>query len=280
MSYLTQAKRIQRVVRPIGEMLSDAWQERRALFEAESRDAVLLARRAGIEPDGWQCEALRSQAQQMILLCSRQSGKSMATSLLSLHTALYKAASLVLLIAPALRQSAELFATIRQVYGAINGARISPVVEESALRMRLMNGSRIICLPGSKPQNIRGYSGVSLLVFDEAAFGADVTYNSLRPMLAVSRGRLVLLSSPFGKRGFFHQEWMEGGDDWHRLTVTAHDCPRISAAWLEAERRRIGDWWFNQEYLCQFVEASDQIFSDASIAAALDAGVHPLEWFT
>jgi len=249
------------------------------LFEAEASDPVLLANRAGIVPDDWQADFLRSQAEQSILLCSRQSGKSLTTSLLSLHQALYKPPSLVLLIAPALRQSAELFATIRGVYGQLEGWRISPTVEESALRMRLANGSRIICLPGSKPQNIRGFSKVALLVFDESAFGADATYNALRPMLAVSRGRLVLLGTPFGRRGFFHQEWESGGD-WYRAKVTAYDCPRISREWLEAERRRIGDWWFEQEYLCVFKDSVDAVFSEEHIQAALDAGVRPLEWFT
>src|SRR5581483_8698615 len=73
----------------------------------EARDAVALARRAGLEPDQWQADVLRSQAQQMILLCSRQAGKSTVTSLLALHQAIYTSDSLVLLLAPTLRQSQE-----------------------------------------------------------------------------------------------------------------------------------------------------------------------------
>ena len=63
-------------------------------------------------------------------------------------------------------------------------------------------GSRIISLPGDE-KNIRGYSGVTLLVIYEAARVSDVLYRSVRPMLAVSKGRLVCLSTPFGKRGWF-----------------------------------------------------------------------------
>ena len=40
-------------------------------------------------------------------------------------------------------------------------------------------------------------SGVTLLVIDEAARVPDALYFSVRPMLAVSRGRLVALSTPF-----------------------------------------------------------------------------------
>jgi hypothetical protein len=87
----------------------------------------------------------------------------------------------------------------------------------------------------------------------------------------------VLLSTPFGKRGFFHKEYSEGGPDWKRVKVTAYECQRISREWLEAERRRIGEWWFKQEYLCEFVETLDQVFSYDDIQRALsDESVTPL----
>jgi hypothetical protein len=70
-------------------------------------------------------------------------------------------------------------------------------------------------------------------------------------MLAVSRGRLVGLSTPFGKRGWFWREWSEGGPAWHRVRITAAECPRISPEWLAQEQQRLGPWWFSQEYDCQ-----------------------------
>jgi hypothetical protein len=235
---------------------------------------VLLARRCGIEPDDWQADLLRSQAKQIILLCSRQSGKSTITSLLALHEALFNPGALVLLLVPTLRQSQELFRKLKASFNALHPLPVS-VDEESALRLELGNESRIVCLPG-KEATIRGFSGVSLLVVDEASRVADDLYQAIRPMLAVSQGRVVLLSTPFGKRGFFHHEWMEGGEDWRRVKITAHDCPRIRAEWLEAERRAIGDWWFSQEYLCEFVDSVDQVFSTDDIMRALDSEITPL----
>ncbi len=41
------------------------------------------------------------------------------------------------------------------------------------------------------------------LKIDEAARVSDELYRAVRPMLATSGGRIVLLSTPFGKRGFF-----------------------------------------------------------------------------
>ncbi|MGI9167135.1 MAG: hypothetical protein ACR2G5_12260 [Pyrinomonadaceae bacterium] len=131
-------------------------------------------------------------------------------------------------------------------------------------------------MPG-KEATVRGYSDASLLILDEASRIDDELYQALRPMLAVSsRGRMVLLSTPFGKRGFFFHEWAEGGPEWWRVKITAHDCPRISRAWLDQERAAIGDWWFSQEYLCEFVDTQDQVFAYEDIMAALDPTVTPL----
>ncbi len=243
--------------------------------QAEAADAVMLARRVGISPDAWQAGVLRSTERQVALLCSRQAGKSTVTSLLALHEALHRPGALVLLLSPSLRQSQELFLKVKQAYAALSGEQIH-AREESALRMHFSNDARIVALPGGKEATIRGFSGVDLLVIDEASRVSDELYQAVRPMLAVSGGRIVLLSTPFGKRGFFFHEWTEGGRDWHRTRITADDCPRISKSWLDAERATIGDFWFRQEYLCEFVESIDSVFLFADIERALDAEVQPL----
>src|ERR1700688_2334143 len=83
---------------------------------------------------------------------------------------------------------------------------------ESSLRIELGNGSRIIALPGLE-NTIRGFAGVKLLVIDEASRVADDLYRAVRPMLAVSNGRMICLTTPWGKRGFFHDVWTGGGED-------------------------------------------------------------------
>jgi hypothetical protein len=241
--------------------------------QAEAADPVLLARRAGIEPDAWQADILRTEAKQTIMLVTRQGGKSTVSSIKALHCAEYSAGALTLLLAPSYRQSKELFRKVKDAYASL--VNPSPLKSESSLEMEFENGSRIVALPG-KEETIRGFSGVALLIVDEAARVPDALYQSVRPMLAVSGGEIVLLSTPFGKRGFFHHEWEEGGKAWHRTKITADDCPRISKEWLDAERQTIGDWWFRQEYLCEFVESIDSVFLYDDIQRALDADVQPL----
>jgi len=242
---------------------------------AQALDPVKLSLRAGIVPDAWQAELLRAPARQSILCCSRQSGKSTTAATLATHQAVYAPGSLVLVLSPSLRQSVELYRKILHTYNAL-GPDVPKPEEESSLRLELANGSRIVSLP-AKESTIRGFSGAALLLVDEASRVDDAIYGAVRPMLAVSQGRIVLLSTPFGKRGFFHKEWDEGGPDWHRVRVPAAECARIPSDWLAAERRRIPSWFAQQEYDCEFIDDQDQMVPTDVVRAALDRTVLPLE---
>jgi hypothetical protein len=232
----------------------------RALDPAVWAEAV-----AGFGLDPWQADVLRTDSKGVLMNCCRQSGKSTVAALLALHEALYVPGTLALLLSPSLRQSSELFKKVADFYGAL--AEPVPADAESALRIELRNGSRVVSLPG-KETTVRGYSGVDLLVIDEAARVVDDLYCAVRPMLAVSGGRLVTLSTPFGKRGWWFREWSEGGDGWKRVKFTAEDCPRITDEFLAEERKHLGEWWFRQEYLCEFMDAESAAFTYEMIQSA------------
>ena len=234
-------------------------------------DPALVMARSGLDPDPWQAGVMRSSARRMLLLCTRQAGKSTVSAATALHQALMLPSALVLLLSPSLRQSQELF---RKVLSFVSALGDVPIGSESALRLELKNGSRIVSLPGTE-ETVRGYSGVSLLVIDEAARVPDELYVAVRPMLAVSGGRLVALSTPFGRRGWFHREWAEG-EGWERVRVTANDCSRISAEFLTQERASLGDWAYRQEYDCEFVETEDAAFGHDLVRSALTHDVPPL----
>jgi hypothetical protein len=239
---------------------------------AAALDPVMFAEQAGLVPDAWQAQVLRSRAARLLLNCSRQVGKSTVTAVLALHTALYEAPALALLLSPSLRQSQELFAKVVTAYRRLG--RPVPAEAENKLSLELDNGSRILALPG-KEGTIRGYSGVQLVVLDEASRIADALYHAVRPMLAVSGGRLLLLSTPFGQRGVFFQEWIAGAG-WERVEMRAQQCPRISPAFLVQERASLPAWIYRQEYECSFEAVADAVFAYADVQAALAADVEPL----
>ena len=245
---------------------------------AELRYALSPSRFAkellGFKPDPWQEQLLESTNSQILLNCSRQSGKSTTTATKALHKGLFFDNSLTLLISPSLRQSAELFKKVTYFLRLLPDA--PKLVEDNKLSLTFDNGSRIVSLPSSE-ETIRGFSAVDLLIIDEASRVDDDLYRSIRPMLAISKGQLIAMSTPFGKRGFFFGEWSEGGQHWERIRVTAQDCPRITSDFLENEKRSIGDWWFRQEYMCEFVETTDSVFSYDIIMQSLSDDVEPLE---
>jgi Terminase large subunit, T4likevirus-type, N-terminal len=208
----------------------------------------------------------------VLLLCSRQAGKSTTAAGLALGEALLRPRATILLLSPSERQSGELFRKAAGLYESLD--RPIPAVRETTLQLELANGSRLVALPG-KEGTVRGFSEVALLVIDEAARVSDDLYYAVRPMLAVSRGRLVALSTPFGQRGWFHAEW-SGAGDWERVRVTADQVPRITPEFLAEERQAMGDRWFRQEYCCSFEDTIDAVFAYEDIQAALSNEVKPL----
>ena len=199
-----------------------------------------------------------------ILNCSRQWGKSTVTAVKALHRAWCEPRSLVLVASPSGRQSGEF---LRKVSSFVRALRVRPRGDgDNEISLLLPNGSRIVGLPG-RESTVRGFSNPSLLLIDEASRVPDAMYDALRPMLATGNGDLWLMSTPFGRRGFFWREWERGGDLWTRIAVTGPECSRISKEFLEEERTK-GDRYFSQEYLCQFVSSDDALFLDEDIEAS------------
>jgi hypothetical protein len=260
--------------------LTRRWARVKAQLEARRapppiicQDAVELWQRIyGSEPDPWQAEVLRSQSPRILENCARQSGKSSVSAVVGLHEALSHAPALVLLVSASLRQAQELGKKLFDAYRAL-GKPVSAEAE-NRLSLELTSGSRIVCLP-AKESTVRGFSGARLILVDEAARVPDALYHAVRPMLAVSGGRLVCLSTPWGKRGFFHQEWTEGLG-WLKVQVTAPECPRIRAEFLEEERRSLPDFIFRQEYFCEFADTLDAVFRYEDVHGALSDAIVPL----
>jgi hypothetical protein len=235
-------------------------------------DRVEFARSLGIVPDSWQERLLQSASPRVLLNCARQSGKSTMAAIIALHQALWWPSSLVLILAPAERQAKELFSKVAEACRTLG--HTIPADSYRKLGMELSNGSRIEALPGTE-KTIRGFSGVDLLLVDEASRVSDDLYFAVRPMLAVSGGALMMLSTPYGKRGIFFEEWSQGVG-WERYGVPARECPRIPASFLEEEKRALPARVYRQEYECSFEDTEDQVFSYEDVAAAISADVTPL----
>ena len=192
--------------------------------------------RLGFVADERQAAVLDSRAKRGILNCTRQWGKSTVPAAKAVHRAWTRPGSLVLVASPSERQSGEF---VRKAAGFLGRLGVKRKGDgDNATSLALPNGWRIVGLPGTEG-TVRGFSAVSMLLIDEAARVEDATYKSLRPMLAVGDGDLWVMSTPWGKRGFFYELWEHGGDGWERHMAPATECARIPARFW---RRSGGSW--------------------------------------
>jgi hypothetical protein len=215
-------------------------------------------------PDPWQAQLLRSTSHWLMLNCCRQSGKSTTTAIVALHQAIYDP-GLVLCVSPSLRQSRELFGKILFFLRRLEP--VEPLEEDNKSSCELGNGSRIVSLPGD-PDTVRCYSAPKLVITDEAAYVTDAMQAALAPMLAVSAGRQIDMSSPNGRRGYFFENWTHG-EGIERIGIVGRECPRISPEFLEQQRKKLGPTLFAQEFEGEFTDADTSAFSSELIGLAL-----------
>src|SRR5215472_5046561 len=131
----------------------------------------------------------------------------------------------------------------------------------------------VVTVPGSE-RTIRSKSAVTLLIIDEASRIEDSLISAVTPMLATTDGDLIALTTPFGKRGWFYSQWRDG-EGYQRTKKTVLDCSRISPAFLEKERKRLGPLLFAQEYMCEFIDPGSSTFSSELIDACLSRDFEP-----
>src|SRR3954451_3869538 len=236
-------------------------------------DPVAWAERvAELTLDPWQRDVLLSLSPRLLLNATRQSGKSTAAALKAAWTVLQGGLSVV--VSPSLRQSGYLFRKLTRHLVASDAA----FRRETMTEVELVAGGLAVCLPGDRPAMLRGLSlrhegGPAVLIVDEASRVRDELWATISPMLAAApAAQQILLSTPAGASGEFHRAWTST-EDWQRGQVTADQCPRISAAHLAAERIRLGDALYRQEYFGAFVSAPGSVF-DAAVLAHMfgDAG--------
>lgn len=225
---------------------------------AERPPYAEIMRYLGMAPDPWQLQVLESEQPQLLLNCSRQAGKSTVVAVRALVQSLCTSGTRVLIVSRSFRQSREVFREICRMHERLKKMHIK---RRTIDELELDNGSLIRCVP-CKEETIRGLANVALLIIDEAARVPDDLYRAVRPMLAVSDGRIICLSTPYGQRGFFWDAWVHGGDDWGRIEVPADQVPRIRPEFLEKELRALGEACYRQEYFCRFEVMQGLVYPD------------------
>jgi cytochrome c-type biogenesis protein CcmE len=189
-------------------------------------------------------------------------------AVLAVHKAITCAGSTVLVVAPGERQAKLLFSKAASLYK--RAGYPLPAHSERRTGLEISNGSIIEALPAVE-RTTRGYS-VDLLLVDEAAAVPDLDYHGILPALIATQGEQVLLSTPRGKRGFFHELW-HSGDDWQRVMVRSDEVGRIREGDLEVFRRTMPSSSSGKSSIhCEWLDTEGGLFSYDDIQAALAAG--------
>ena len=226
--------------------------------------------RLQLELDAWQLELLRSRGLRELLNVTRQGGKSMSTAAAALHEGVYVDRSKTIVISPSARQSNLLL------------ARVEEFAERAKVRTRphpgddpglLLPSGELIVLPGAEATT-RGFDRCTWLIVDEAARVPDALFWSASAYLSTTNGRVWLLSTPFGKRGFFFNSHESGR--WRVTRVAAVDCPRISAEFLADQRASLPDPWYRQEFCCEFTSVEHAVFDHDLVLDSVTSEVEPL----
>lgn len=257
--------------------------------------------------DDWQEKAI-NYVGSITLRCGRQTGKSTTVSKRRADQMLKYVGSKSLLIAPAQRQSSELFIKLmgwleiknQELLAAAGGfeakstlnakanmeakrqfeydhgiynelpTKTTVILKEefSEPQSKQNQGSICYSLPAGKTGIYLRTYALDFLDIDEAAYVPDNVYTAVKPMLAVAEkkrdlGWETLLSTPFGKGGFFYDSHQSS--DYKQFHVSAEDCPRIGKEFLRKERARMTRIEYAQEYKAEFIDEFNQLFPTALI---------------
>jgi hypothetical protein len=222
--------------------------------------------------DPWQGDYLLDSARDVLMRNARQTGKSQSVSLKSAFRAKYLG-RYVAVLAPTLRQSSIIY---RRANLWLDRDQ-TDYSRKTAIEIEIATGGSIAALPGDRPDlSIRGDT-VDDLIVDEASRIKDSLIVAATPATA-TRGdaTITYLSTPAGKRGAFWTAW-DQEPWWHRITITADQCPRISEHFLAREKKRLGHL-YAQEYGCEFLDAPGGLFLSEDLAAVFGIShVHGME---
>lgn len=216
-----------------------------------------------IKLDSWQKEILKTKGN-ICLRSGRQVGKSTIIGVKAAKYALENSNKLIMIISKTERQAGLLFAKILHNLHQMNHEQILTGEDRPRKHLiKLQNGTKIYSLPaGDTGFGIMGFT-IDLLIADEAAFIPEEVWNSIIPALAITRGEIWLLSTPFCKVGYYYQCFND--ESFTSFHTSSEDCPRKDQAFLDRQKRVLTKAQYAQMYLGQFVDEIKQFFSDELI---------------
>ena len=220
----------------------------------------------GYEPHEGQLKVHLCPAPRRVLACGVRWGKTLAAAMEGLAAALEpRERSMGWVVAPTYDLADKVYREITYVAARHLRHRIKTLKEnERRLVLRNMAGgfSEVRAKSADNPVSLIG-EGLDWLIVDEAARLKPAIWEShLSQRLIDKKGWALLISTPQGK-GWFYDIYRRGQSRDEHYESWAHPSwtnPYLDRALIEAERARLPDRVFRQEYGGEFLEGAGSVF--------------------
>lgn len=210
----------------------------------------------------WQQEVFKDPTRFKVIAAGRRCGKSRLSAVTLLIEGINcPEGSSVMYVAPTLGQARTIIWDLLMELGRpiIKSAHINN------LEITLVNGRKILVRGADNPDSLRGVS-LTYLVMDEVAFiKAEIWEKVLRAALSDKKGRAMFISTPSGRNHFYdwYQLGQSGNDEeWKSWHFTTADNETIDPKEIEAAKRTLSSFAFNQEYMSSFNNAGAGLFKE------------------
>ena len=210
----------------------------------------------------WQQEVFKDKTRFKVIAAGRRCGKSRLSAVTLLIEGINcPEGSSVMYVAPTLGQARTIIWDLLMELGRpiIKSAHINN------LEITLVNGRKILVRGADNPDSLRGVS-LTYLVMDEVAFiKAEIWEKVLRAALSDKKGRAMFISTPSGRNHFYdwYQLGQSGNDEeWKSWHFTTADNETIDPKEIEAAKRTLSSFAFNQEYMSSFNNAGAGLFKE------------------
>ena len=200
-----------------------------------------------------QLEVIKALKNNRFVVCvaGRRWGKTSLSIVASFEKAM--AGEKVWVIFPVYPQAMDSFRVMKSLARQLPEEYIN--IREVEKRIEFANGGSIQIKSADKPERLRGAGGLSLIVFDEAAYQSKETWETVRPILSDSLGQALFISTPNGMNWFYKlYDNAVRKDDWITFNFPTESNPNIQQEELFQAREELGSLVYAQEFLAEFTE--------------------------
>jgi len=197
----------------------------------------------------------------------RQFGKSLLGQNLLLYWLLSNPNSKGAWVSPIYLQSKKVF---QELYNAAN--QVIDQSNKADLTLKFVNGSTLQFLSAERYDSIRGFS-FNYVVIDEAAYIREEAINeAILPTLTAIGKKCLIISTPKSKNWFY--QWYLRGNTSNNVYTSfkgiSHDNPHVDISFIIEQEKSLPPEIYKQEYLAQFSEASNDVFTNVDNVCILD----------